>query len=116
MPNLQASMLRELALLALAVAGWLRGAAAQQVDPIVIKGSKFFYSGNGTQFFIRGVAYQQDFTPTRGVNTTGYNDPLADASGCARDLPYLVQLRTNTVRVYAIDPTQVSGFDEAVCA
>lgn len=34
------------------------------------------------------------------------NDPLADAAGCKRDLPYLMKLRTNTVRVYAIDPTK----------
>lgn len=100
-----------IALSVLAVSGWLQGAAAQSVDPIVIKGSKFFYSGNGTQFFIRGVAYQQDFTPTRGVNTTGYDDPLADEAGCARDIPYLTQLRTNTVRVYALDPTK----DHSAC-
>lgn len=101
-------MLRGTTLSILTIAGWLQGVVSQQVDPIVIKGSKFFYSGNGTQFFIRGVAYQQDFTPARGENTTGYTDPLADASACARDLPYLTQLRTNTVRVYALDPTKVS--------
>ncbi|USW56448.1 Putative glucanosyltransferase, X8 domain, glycoside hydrolase superfamily [Septoria linicola] len=82
-------------------------AIAQEVDPIVIKGSKFFYSGNGTQFFIKGVAYQQDFVPGRGDSTTtNYVDPLADAAGCRRDIPYLQQLSTNTIRVYAIDPTQ----------
>ncbi|EME81322.1 glycoside hydrolase family 72 carbohydrate-binding module family 43 protein [Pseudocercospora fijiensis CIRAD86] len=80
--------------------------SGQDIDTIVIKGSKFFYSGNGTQFFIKGVAYQQDFQPGRGQPSNGYNDPLADTAGCMRDIPYLKQLDTNTIRVYAIDPTQ----------
>lgn len=29
------------------------------LDPIVVKGAKFFYKTNGTQFFIQGVAYQR---------------------------------------------------------
>ena len=58
---------------------------------------------------MRGVAYQQDYSgngTTSTTDATNYSDPLADEAGCQRDLPYLVQLRTNTVRVYAIDPTK----------
>ncbi|KAH9819854.1 Glucanosyltransferase [Teratosphaeria destructans] len=82
-------------------------AALADVDPIVIKGSKFFYKTNGTQFFIRGVAYQQDYTGngTTTDSTGGYTDPLQNIDNLKRDIPYLTQLRTNVIRTYAIDPT-----------
>lgn len=56
--------------------------------------------------YIRGIAYQQDFTSDNPNSSNGYTDPLADPAGCQRDLPYLRQLHTNTIRVYAIDPTK----------
>ncbi|KAL3455608.1 Glucanosyltransferase-domain-containing protein [Aspergillus heterothallicus] len=87
----------------------LLGTAMADVDPIVIKGSKFFYSSNNTQFYIRGVAYQQDYstngTTSSSTNSTSYKDPLADATSCKRDVPILQDLNTNTIRVYAVDPT-----------
>ncbi|KAF2827231.1 1,3-beta-glucanosyltransferase gel4 precursor [Ophiobolus disseminans] len=83
-------------------------AGVQALDPITIKGQKFFYK-NGTQFFMKGVAYQQ------GVNTNTTQstdstlqivDPLADTTACKRDIEYLKKIQTNTIRVYAIDPSK----------
>jgi hypothetical protein len=38
------------------------------LDPIIISGSKFFFKTNGTQFFIKGVAYQADIS-SNGTTT-----------------------------------------------
>lgn len=58
---------------------------------------------------MRGVAYQQEYSTnssTSGDESGGhYKDPLADVAGCTRDIPILEELRTNTIRVYALDPT-----------
>ena len=56
---------------------------------------------------MRGVAYQQNYSPNGTTDSNAsYTDPLADSNGCKRDLPYLQQIYTNVLRVYAIDPTQ----------
>ena len=58
--------------------------------------------------YIKGVAYQQNYdgNGTSGTDSSNdYTDPLADISTVKRDIPYLQQLSTNTIRVYAIDPT-----------
>lgn len=76
-------------------------AQAADLPPIEVVGRKFFYSNNGSQFYIKGVAYQSNSI----VNQTGssFNDPLADQDSVKRDIPYLQQLQTNTVRVYAVN-------------
>lgn len=89
----------------LAGAALAGSAFAADLDPIVIKGSKFFYKSNGTEFFMRGVAYQQEISSNGTTSKTGYKDPLANPEHCKRDIPLLQELQTNTIRVYAIDPT-----------
>lgn len=90
----------------IAVTALLAGVQAA-VDPIVIKGQKFFYKTNGTQFFMKGVAYQQEInsnTSQTDTDSLKITDPLADATSCKRDIEFLKKLQTNTIRVYAIDP------------
>ncbi|PLB50231.1 1,3-beta-glucanosyltransferase gel3 [Aspergillus steynii IBT 23096] len=77
--------------------------ASTDLDPIIIKGSKFFYKSNETQFYIRGVAYQQEYSGPKS-SSNNFKDPLADTDSCKRDIPYISKLNANTIRVYAIDP------------
>ncbi|KAK7521604.1 putative 1,3-beta-glucanosyltransferase [Phyllosticta citriasiana] len=90
---------------AAAAALFSQAVTAADVPPVVIKGNKFFYSNNGTQFYIRGVAYQQEYSGS-GSPANNYKDPLISKSQCERDVPYLSKLRTNTIRVYAINPEE----------
>ncbi|KAI1138428.1 carbohydrate-binding module family 43 protein [Hypoxylon sp. FL0543] len=80
---------------------------AAALEPIVMKGTKFF-TKSGEQFFIKGVAYQQEAGGGPGgstdSNSNKYVDPLADPKVCERDFPLLEKLGVNTIRTYAIDP------------
>ncbi|KAF3986401.1 hypothetical protein FT663_04544 [Candidozyma haemuli var. vulneris] len=79
----------------------LIGSASATLPPIEIVGNKFYFSNNGSQFLMRGIAYQQN--PTNTSSDAKYVDPLADIETCKRDIPYLRQLNTNILRVYALD-------------
>ncbi|CAO3564614.1 unnamed protein product [Mortierella alpina] len=69
------------------------------LNPISIKGSKFFDSVTKDQFFIKGVAYQP-----RGL-TTEFVDPLSNSASCGRDAALIKDVGLNTIRVYQVDPT-----------
>ncbi|ROT34497.1 1,3-beta-glucanosyltransferase gel4 [Sodiomyces alkalinus F11] len=90
--------------LAAVASALLMASKVAALDPIIVKGSKFFYE-NGTQFFMKGIAYQEDPAGAGGENEEGrYLDPLADKEKCERDVPILASAHTNTIRVYSIDP------------
>ncbi|KAI0127414.1 Glucanosyltransferase-domain-containing protein [Xylariales sp. AK1849] len=81
----------------------------QTIPAIQASGQHFFYSNNGSQFFLKGVAYQQNYNAngsTADDTNTQYTDPLADGTACARDIPFMKQIYTNIIRVYALDPTK----------
>ncbi|KAF2655029.1 carbohydrate-binding module family 43 protein [Lophiostoma macrostomum CBS 122681] len=78
--------------------------AVAQVDTIVIKGSRFFYNSNGSEFILRGIAYQSYFW-TEYFDPSNYVvDPLGEVyTRCETDIQYFRQLRINVVRTYALD-------------
>ncbi|KAL7933433.1 glycoside hydrolase family 72 protein [Trichoderma chlorosporum] len=89
---------------AVALAGAKSFAVA--LDPVSVSGNKFF-NKDGSQFFIKGVAYQ--LVPT---------DPLLDADQCKRDATLMSELGANTIRVYHVDASGdhdgcMQAFDDA---
>ncbi|GMF05203.1 unnamed protein product [Ambrosiozyma monospora] len=80
-------------------------ALAADFPTVEVVGNKFFYTNNGSQFYMRGIAYQQDTSSleTTSDSTVHFVDPLADAESCKRDIPYFQEVNTNVLRVYALD-------------
>lgn len=109
---------------AVAIALLVTGARAL---PTVSRQGRYLYNADGSRFFIKGIAYQPqgllwerspcveaaNSLPAGSVNPNDPNnpflepdtfiDPLADAAGCARDLPILQQLQINAIRVYSVN-------------
>ncbi|KAK6063182.1 1,3-beta-glucanosyltransferase [Seiridium cupressi] len=73
------------------LAAALGSATAFAIATIESVGSKFFTS-DGEQFFIKGVAYQ--LVP---------DDPLVDTEQCKRDASMMQDLGANAIRVYHVD-------------
>ncbi|KAI1182098.1 Glucanosyltransferase-domain-containing protein [Nemania serpens] len=91
---------------AAALSGSVYAASYDDIPDIKVYGQHFFYTNNGSQFYMKGVAYQEDFSPNGSTNANvKYSDPLSDKAKCARDIPYMKKIFTNVIRVYAIDPT-----------
>jgi hypothetical protein len=111
-------------MLAMALSALLLVSRAGAIDPIIVKvrlnsipvafpvrsntasqqGSKFFYE-NGTQFFMKGIAYQKDPYGLGGESKGGsYSDPLSEEANCKRDVPIMLEAGTNTIRAYSVNP------------
>ncbi|KAI9893871.1 MAG: hypothetical protein M1814_005424 [Vezdaea aestivalis] len=67
--------------------------SSNAISKLSIKGSKFF-TEDGNQFFIKGIAYQ--LTP---------KDPLVDTTQCTADAKLMKDLGANAIRVYHVAPT-----------
>ncbi|CUM65573.1 uncharacterized protein PRCAT00003220001 [Priceomyces carsonii] len=78
----------------------MSSAKADDLPEIEVVGNKFFYKNNGSQFYVKGIAYQQDVT---NATDSSFSDPLSDADACKRDIPYLQAVDTNVIRVYALN-------------
>jgi hypothetical protein len=102
-----ASTFAGLGAVAATLLGSVSAASYDDIPDIEVYGQHFFYTNNGSQFYLKGVAYQQNYSPNGSTSSnTSYTDPLADGDACRRDIPYLKQIYTNIIRVYAIDPTK----------
>jgi len=75
----------------------------------VTRSGRYLYTGDGSRFYIKGIAYQPQGTVTDTssdnpfLEPDTFTDPLADGAGCTRDLPFLQELTVNTVRVYSVN-------------
>lgn len=75
------------------------------IQTVTVKGNAFF--AGDKRFYIRGVDYQPG-------GASDAKDPIADATGCKRDVAKFKELGINTVRVYTVDNT--ANHDECMNA
>jgi hypothetical protein len=72
----------------------------------VTRTGRYLYNSDGSRFYIKGVAYQEQGAASVDPNApfsepSTFVDPLANGTACQRDLPYLKELGVNAVRVYS---------------
>lgn len=74
----------------------------------VTRAGKYLYNDDGSRFYIRGIAYQEQGTAGNNafLEPTDFTDPLINSAGCTRDVQYLKDLNVNTIRVYSVDSTK----------
>ncbi|KAA1468466.1 carbohydrate-binding module family 43 protein/Glycoside hydrolase family 72 protein [Dentipellis sp. KUC8613] len=74
----------------------------------ISRSGRYLYNADGSRFYIKGVAYQEQGTISTDPNNpfsepTNFIDPLANDTACARDVPFLQQLGVNTIRAYSVN-------------
>ncbi|KAI0479183.1 glycoside hydrolase family 72 protein [Xylariaceae sp. FL0804] len=70
----------------------LAGAATTMALPTVTATGGKFFTSDGDQFYIKGIAYQLTD-----------DDPLIDSEQCSRDAKLMKEVGANTIRVYHVD-------------
>ncbi|KAH9911428.1 Glucanosyltransferase-domain-containing protein [Epithele typhae] len=76
--------------------------------PKVTRNGRYLYNEDGSRFFVKGIAYQEQGVLSTDPNNpfsepSTFIDPLTDASACNRDIPFLKQLTVNAVRIYSVN-------------
>ncbi|KAF7789199.1 hypothetical protein EIP86_000138 [Pleurotus ostreatoroseus] len=96
--------------LATVLAGAALLATGANALPKVTRSGRYLYNEDGSRFFIKGVAYQQQGAESTDPNNpflepSTFIDSLADGAGCQRDIPFLQELDVNVIRAYSVDST-----------
>jgi len=79
----------------------------QAISKITRQG-RYLYKDDGSRFYIKGIAYQEQGAVVQGANNqfgepSDFIDPLAVPAACTRDLPFLQDLGVNAIRVYSVN-------------
>ncbi|KAI9164144.1 1,3-beta-glucanosyltransferase gel2 [Paramyrothecium foliicola] len=78
----------------------LFAAAAWGLPQVEIKGNQFYFTGTGSEFKVRGLAYQPGGQSAFKGDGDDKHDPLSIPEICKRDAPVIQSLGANVVRVY----------------
>jgi hypothetical protein len=88
--------------------------AETRLNPLEIKGYKFFDSGTGDEVVIHGIDYypRPNFGKLDHNSLDYYTNKHRDL--WERDIPYFQELGVNAIRLYAVDPSK--NHDAFMCA
>jgi hypothetical protein len=73
---------------------------ASALPQVEIKGNQFYFAGNGSEFKVRGLAYQPGGQAAFKGDGDDKHDPLSTPDLCRRDVGLMQSLGVNVARVY----------------